>query len=385
MTNLPVCSATKLIKRLSFVRCLSTQRRRIATSSRVLVPLAVGGGATVFGYHYTFKNPESQNEQRKNYSVADVQVNLYRLLPLNVVSRLWGKINDIDLPIWMRSSVLGLYVRVFKCNLGEAANPNLKEYSNLGQFFRRCLKPECRPIDSVHPVVCPSDGVILNCGAVTEDQVEQVKGVTYSLNHFLGPQTFPRGESLSLSASGKSTTLNLVSSFNNSSSEDTRYEEKLKHDKNNNLYHCIIYLAPGDYHRFHSPTDWKISHRRYFPGYLLSVNPRFARRIPQLFNLNERAVYFGNWQHGFFSMALVGATNVGSIHIYCDKDLVTNSSKIKEIIDYDFHRNVILSKGAPLGEFNLGSTIVLVFEASKDFEFSIKPGQKVKFGEPLGG
>lgn len=112
--------------------------------------------------------------------------------------------------------------------------------------------------------MCPSDGVILNCGVVSEDQVEQVKGVTYSLNRFLGPQTFPR-ESLSLTASGK-LTLNQVSSFNNSSSEDTRYEEKLKHDKNNNLYHCVIYLAPGDYHRFHSPTDWMISHRRYFPG-----------------------------------------------------------------------------------------------------------------------
>lgn len=83
MTNLPVCSATRLIKRLSFVRCLSTQRRRITTSSRVLVPLAVGGGATVFGYHYTFKNPESQDEQRKNYSVADVQVIICVLISNN--------------------------------------------------------------------------------------------------------------------------------------------------------------------------------------------------------------------------------------------------------------------------------------------------------------
>lgn len=40
------------------------------------------------------------------------------------------------------------------------------------------------------------------------------------------------------------------------------------------LYHCAIYLAPGDYHCFHSPTDWKIDMRRHFPGgfYLDFIN-----------------------------------------------------------------------------------------------------------------
>ena len=36
----------------------------------------------------------------------------------------------------------------------------------------------------------------------------------------------------------------------------------------NILHQCIIYLAPGDYHRFHSPADWTIFHRRHFPGKL---------------------------------------------------------------------------------------------------------------------
>ena len=41
-------------------------------------------------------------------------------------------------------------------------------------------------------------------------------------------------------------------------------------------------------------------------------------------------------------------------------------------------------KGAPFGEFNLGSTIVLVFEAPKDFQFSVRPGDAVRVGKPLG-
>lgn len=54
-------------------------------------------------------------------------------------------------------------------------------------------------------------------------------------------------------------------------------------------------------------------------GELLSVNPVIAKWIAGLFSLNERAVYVGEWEHGFFSYTAVGATNVGSIKVYEDK------------------------------------------------------------------
>jgi phosphatidylserine decarboxylase len=44
------------------------------------------------------------------------------------------------------------------------------------------------------------------------------------------------------------------------------YVSSLLKNPDNKLYQLIIYLAPGDYHRFHSPIDWNIKFRRHFPG-----------------------------------------------------------------------------------------------------------------------
>ena len=43
-----------------------------------------------------------------------------------------------------------------------------------------------------------------------------------------------------------------------------------------------------------------------------------------------------------------------------------------------------MGKGDHIGGFNLGSTIVLIFEAPKEFTFTAQPGQKVQFGQTIG-
>ncbi|XP_058888824.1 phosphatidylserine decarboxylase proenzyme, mitochondrial-like isoform X6 [Acipenser ruthenus] len=301
------------------------------------------------------------------------RVALYKSIPTRLLSRAWGRLNQVELPTWLRKPVYSLYIWTFGVNMKEAAVEELHHYRNLSEFFRRKLKPQARPVCDSHCVISPSDGKILHFGRVKNCEVEQVKGVTYSLETFLGPHTW--------------TDLNIKKSEDDTGS----FQDLLVTKEGNELFHCVIYLAPGDYHCFHSPADWRVAHRRHFPGSLMSVNPGVARWIKELFCHNERVVLSGEWTHGFFSLTAVGATNVGSIRIYFDRELHTNSPRYSKgsFNDFSYISNnnkdgVTMQKGEHLGEFNLGSTIVLLFEAPKDFTFNISAGQKIRFGEALG-
>ncbi|KAJ9211443.1 hypothetical protein DTO166G4_6957 [Paecilomyces variotii] len=398
------------------------------------------------------------------------QVQIMSTLPLKALSRLWGQFNELEIPYPLRVPGFKLYSWIFGVNLDEVAESDLHAYPNLAAFFYRTLKPGVRPIDNdPRAIVSPSDGRVLQFGLIERGEVEQVKGMTYRLEALLGDTTPSAVDSdakldnqepdpTNVAADEEFARMNGISytlptllsgdkkaegkkepslDASTTSKESTGVEVKKQLDLGDGtpwyspkpasdtaLHYVVIYLAPGDYHRFHSPVSWVVERRRHFAGELYSVSPYLQRTLPGLFTLNERVVLLGRWRWGFFSYTPVGATNVGSIKINFDSELRTNSLTTDTAADRAAavaaergerysgfaeatYRNASkilgghpLKRGEEMGGFQLGSTIVLVFEAPigarKSFDagwtdereggwtWTIQQGQRVKVGEKLG-
>lgn len=379
---------------------------------------------------YTRNTDEEEDVRPKSWKFF-----CYQTLPLNAISRLWGRFNSIDLPVWAREPGYKLYSYLFGVNLEEMKQPDLKLYRNLGEFFYRELKESAREI-SDSELVSPSDGTVLSLGTINANgEIQQVKGMNYSVSKFLGinnqspyqqiepeeyndntHEEFAQINGISytvddlLGVNPTRATHHFLHDINYHSSGEQAKQPKDKQGmvevvnelnepakKGNQLFYSVIYLAPGDYHRFHSPANWVAQVRRYFTGELFSVAPYFQKTLSNLFILNERVSILGYWKHGFFSMTPVGATNVGSIKINFDKELTTN--QIYDSQGVKFKKNSCyqatysksskilngypLNKGMEMGGFQLGSTVVLVFEAPLDFHFNVSTGP-IKMGQSLG-
>lgn len=67
-------------------------------------------------------------------------------LPLRNMSRLWGYVNSLELPEWLRPYGFRLYAYAFGCNLDEIER-ELGDYKSLGEFFERRLREGVRPVE----------------------------------------------------------------------------------------------------------------------------------------------------------------------------------------------------------------------------------------------
>ncbi|CAA7023763.1 unnamed protein product [Microthlaspi erraticum] len=337
----------------------------------------------------------------------DVKASFLGILPLRSISRAWGSLTSLEIPVWMRPYVYKAWARAFHSNLEEAALP-LEEYASLRDFFVRSLKEGCRPIDpDPHCLVSPVDGTVVRFGELKGNRgmIEQVKGHSYSVPALLGTNSLlpmvpeGKGESEEEEAAGAKGD----KSWLRVSLASPKLRESVSASPVKGLYYCVIYLRPGDYHRIHSPVDWNALVRRHFAGRLFPVNERATRTIKNLYVENERVVLEGVWKEGFMALAAVGATNIGSIELFIEPELRTNKPKKKlfpteppeeRVYDPEGH-GFKLEKGKEVGVFNMGSTVVLVFQAPtanspegsgscSDYRFCVKQGDRVRVGQALG-
>ncbi|MDP5205743.1 archaetidylserine decarboxylase, partial [Alishewanella sp. SMS9] len=149
---------------------------------------------------------------------------------------------------------------------------------------------------------------------------------------------------------------------------------------------ATIYLAPKDYHRIHMPVTGVLREMIYVPGELFSVNPLTAENVPDLFARNERVVTIFDTEFGPMALVLVGATIVASIETVWAGTVTppAGSSIFRWNYPASGLNSVRLEKGAEMGRFKLGSTVILAFPAGKvAFLADQQPGTVTRMGTPF--
>jgi phosphatidylserine decarboxylase len=147
--------------------------------------------------------------------------------------------------------------------------------------------------------------------------------------------------------------------------------------------YATLYLSPRDYHRIHMPVAGGLRRMLHVPGRLFSVNPPTTRSVPRLFARNERVVSLFDTDAGPLALVMVGAMNVASMETVWVGE-VTPHRRVS-VGSWDYKRgDVRLAKGAEMGRFNMGSTVILLFAAGKvRWERDYGPDVPVRMGRRL--
>lgn len=245
----------------------------------------------------------------------------------------------------LTTAVIRRFVARYSVNMAEAANPDIASYACFNDFFTRALKPGARPLASAD-LICPVDGAISQFGPIAKDQIFQAKGHNYSTTALVG------GDAAAAA----------------------RFD---------NGYFATLYLSPRDYHRIHMPCAGELTRMVHVPGDLFSVNPTTARGVPGLFARNERVVCFFESAQGPFVLVLVGATIVGSMATVWHGQV--NPPRTGTLRQWDYAPGQVrLEKGAEMGRFLLGSTVVMLFpQGGLQFNPQWAPAKPILLGEAM--
>ncbi len=247
-------------------------------------------------------------------------------LPQHILSRLVGHITNCRI-VWIKNFLIDWFIKRYKVDMSLAVESDPHKYETFNKFFIRAIKPELRPItQNENEIACPIDGAISQIGNLEGGQLIQAKGFYYDVKTLLGSDEYA-----AMFANGSFATL---------------------------------YLSPRDYHRVHMPLSGKLIARKHIPGRLFSVNPLTATEVPNLFSRNERMVSIFETKNGLMAMVLVGAMLVASI------DLVDENE---------------LTRGAEMGLFKFGSTVILLFpQNTVCWNKDLRPGSILEMGKSLG-
>ena len=318
------------------------------------------------------------------------------------ISRIFGVIAAVKFPKFIQNFINRKYVEFFKIDMSEFDPP--QSYASLNALFtRRLLRPREIAADET-AFISPSDGVIFESGSCADLRAFSVKGCEYSLSELLG-RTLTASESggavKNLDDAADAAQAKIISDESGATYAASGAQAEIYSDENSasrktsaigaqdgentsgvNLSYANIYLSPRDYHHYHAPCDLSVLQALYIPADLYSVAKKFLLKIPNLYAKNERVILKCKMPSGgILWIVFVGALNVGKMRFDFDARIQTNACASREGALYEYE-NLNFKKGDHLGNFELGSTIVLVAQ-SEFLKFETPTDTSVKFGQKI--
>ena len=267
------------------------------------------------------------------------------ILPHKLLSRIVRWATRWTFAPW-KNFLIRTIVRQYNVDLDDAETADFAAYANFNAFFTRALKAGARPLDAdPDAVLCPADGRISQAGPIEHGRIFQAKGFDFGTGELLG--------------------------------DDARAAPF--HDGS----FITVYLSPRDYHRVHMPLAGELIETVHVPGRLFSVAPFAVESIPRMFARNERLVCHFESALGPFTVVMVGAMLVSGIATVWDGVAVPPYATAIARRDWR-GRGIWLKRGAELGRFEMGSTVIVLlparlgrFSAQLHAEQAVRMGQKV--------
>jgi phosphatidylserine decarboxylase len=269
---------------------------------------------------------------------------LQYLLPQHALSRLILRATRVRTP-WFKNALVRGFRKLYAIDMTEAAQGDPFGFGSFNEFFTRTLKPGARTIAAdLSAIACPVDGTISEAGTIEGESLLQAKGRRYTLTELLAAQPWAKN-------------------FEGGS-------------------FATIYLAPFNYHRVHMPLRGQLKETVYVPGSLFSVNAATASHVPKLFARNERVLTLFDTSFGQVALVMVGALNVGSMATVWAGDITPAARRVITRLP---PQDVSLEKGEELGRFNMGSTVILLFQRDRaHWHAEMRAGANVRLGQALG-
>lgn len=268
------------------------------------------------------------------------------LLPHRALSRLVYWATRRTWRPW-KNFLIGRVVKAYAVDMNQAEQPDAFAFSSFNAFFTRALKPGARPLPAdASAIACPADGRISQFGAIQNGRIFQAKGQDFSAAELLGDET-------------------TASPFANGD-------------------FITIYLSPRDYHRVHMPLAGTLRETLHIPGRLFSVAPFAVEAVPRLFARNERLVCHFDGANGPFVVIMVGAMLVSGVEtVWSGVEIPPYANSI---VRKDWRgKGICLERGAELGRFNMGSTVIVLLPAgTTTLDKDLSAQLPVRMGQSIG-